>query len=153
MTATITRRRKHKKLKAEINVVPYIDVMLVLLIIFMVTAPLLNVGVDVNLPQADARPLEQKNTKPVVVQVASDGSLALTYEGLDRPQRVDRVQLVAKVKGFVDADPQLPVYVAGDRDASYQTVYEVLSLLQTKAKVPRAGLMGAPVQAAEAAGK
>ena len=142
--ATGSRRHRKKKLKAEINVVPYIDVMLVLLIIFMVTAPLLNVGVDVNLPQADARPLEQKNTKPVVVQVASDGSLALTYEGLDRPQRVDRVQLVAKVKGFVDADPQLPVYVAGDRDASYQTVYEILTLLQREARVSRAGLMGNP---------
>ncbi|HRA02944.1 MAG TPA: protein TolR [Thermomonas sp.] len=142
--ATAGRRHRRKKLKAEINVVPYIDVMLVLLIIFMVTAPLLNVGVDVNLPQADARPLEQKNTKPVVVQVASDGSLALTYEGLDRPQRVDRVQLVAKVKGFVDADPQLPVYVAGDRDASYQTVYEILTLLQREARVSRAGLMGNP---------
>ena len=139
-----SRRHRRKKLKAEINVVPYIDVMLVLLIIFMVTAPLLNVGVDVNLPQADARPLEQKNTKPVVVQVASDGSLVLTYEGLDRPQRVDRVQLVAKVKGFVDADPQLPVYVAGDRDASYQTVYEILTLLQHEARVSRAGLMGNP---------
>jgi biopolymer transport protein TolR len=139
-----SRRHRRKKLKAEINVVPYIDVMLVLLIIFMVTAPLLNVGVDVNLPQADARPLEQKNTKPVVVQVASDGSLALTYEGLDRPQRVDRVQLVAKVKGFVDADPQLSVYVAGDRDASYQTVYEILTLLQHEARVSRAGLMGNP---------
>ena len=139
-----SRRHRRKKLKAEINVVPYIDVMLVLLIIFMVTAPLLNVGVDVNLPQADARPLEQKNTKPVVVQVASDGSLALTYEGLDRPQRVDRVQLVAKVKGFVDADPQLPVYVAGDRDASYQTVYEILTLQQREARVSRAGLMGNP---------
>ena len=139
-----SRRHRRKKLKAEINVVPYIDVMLVLLIIFMVTAPLLNVGVDVNLPQADARPLEQKNTKPVVVQVASDGSLALTYEGLDRPQRVDRVQLVAKVKGFVDADPQLPVYVAGDRDASYQTVYEILTLLQREARVSSAGLMGNP---------
>ena len=142
--ATTSRRHRKRKLKAEINVVPYIDVMLVLLIIFMVTAPLLNVGVDVNLPQADARPLEQKNTKPVVVQVASDGSLALTYEGLDRPQRVDRVQLVAKVKGFVDADPQLPVYVAGDRDASYQTVYEILTLLQREARVSRAGLMGTP---------
>ena len=141
---TASRPHRRKKLKAEINVVPYIDVMLVLLIIFMVTAPLLNVGVDVNLPQADARPLEQKNTKPVVVQVASDGSLALTYEGLDRPQRVDRVQLVAKVKGFVDADPQLPVYVAGDRDASYQTVYEILTLLQREARVSRAGLMGNP---------
>jgi biopolymer transport protein TolR len=144
--ATASRRHRRKKLKAEINVVPYIDVMLVLLIIFMVTAPLLNVGVDVNLPQADAKPLEQKNTKPVVVQVASDGSLALTYEGLDRPQAVDRAQLVAKVKGFIATDPQLPVYVAGDRDASYQTVYEVLTLLQREAKVSRAGLMGNPAE-------
>jgi len=139
-----SRRHRKKKLKAEINVVPYIDVMLVLLIIFMVTAPLLNVGVDVNLPQSDAKPLEQKNTKPVVVQVASDGALALTYDGLDRPQAVDREQLVAKVKGFIEADPQLPVYVAGDRDANYQTVYEVLTLLQREAKVSRAGLMGNP---------
>ena len=141
---TASRRHRKRKLKAEINVVPYIDVMLVLLIIFMVTAPLLNVGVDVNLPQSDAKPLEQKNTKPVVVQVASDGALAMTYEGLERPQAVDKAQLVAKVKGFVEADPQLPVYVAGDRDASYQTVYEVLTLLQREAKVSRAGLMGNP---------
>ena len=144
--ATASRRHRRKKLKAEINVVPYIDVMLVLLIIFMVTAPLLNVGVDVNLPQSDAKPLEQKNSKPVVVQVASDGSLALTYEGLDRPQAVNRAQLVAKVKGFIATDPQLPVYVAGDRDASYQTVYEVLTLLQREAKVSRAGLMGNPAE-------
>ena len=143
---TTSRRHRRKKLKAEINVVPYIDVMLVLLIIFMVTAPLLNVGVDVNLPQSDAKPLEQKNTKPVVVQVASAGTLALTYDGLDRPQAVDRAQLVAKVKGFIAADPQLPVYVAGDRDANYQTVYEVLTLLQREAKVSRAGLMGNPAE-------
>jgi len=151
-TASFRRHRK-RKLKAEINVVPYIDVMLVLLIIFMVTAPLLNVGVDVNLPQADAKTLEQKKTKPVVVQVARDGTLALAYEGVDRPREVSREQLVAMVQGFVSKDPNLAVYVAGDRDVSYQTVYEVLSLLQTKAKVPRAGLMGAPVQAAGAPGK
>ena len=142
--ATASRRHRRKKLKADINVVPYIDVMLVLLIIFMVTAPLLNVGVDVNLPQSDAKPLEQSKKKPVVVQVASDGSLALTYDGLDRPQAVDKAQLVAKVRGFIEADPQLPVYVAGDRDANYQTVYEVLTLLQREAKVSRAGLMGNP---------
>jgi len=142
--ATTSRRHRKRKLKADINVVPYIDVMLVLLIIFMVTAPLLNVGVDVNLPQSDAKPLEQKNKKPVVVQDDSNGNLALTYEGLDRPQAVTREAMVAKVKGFIVADPQLPVYVAGDRDANYQTVYEVLTLLQREAKVSRAGLMGNP---------
>ena len=141
-----SRRHRRKKLNADINVVPYIDVMLVLLIIFMVTAPLLNVGVDVNLPQSDAKPLEQSKQKPIVVQVASDGGLSLTYEGLDRPQAVDRNELVFKVKSFMDADPNQPVYVAGDRDANYQTVYEVLTLLQREAKVSRAGLMGDPVQ-------
>lgn len=142
--ATASRRSRKRKLKAEINVVPYIDVMLVLLIIFMVTAPLLNVGVDVNLPQSDAKSLEQKKKQPVVVQVGKDGALALTYEGVDRPQAVDAEQLVAKVRGFVEADPELAVYVAGDRDVSYQDVYTVLSLLQTQAKVSRAGLMGDP---------
>ncbi len=144
-----SRRHRRKKLNADINVVPYIDVMLVLLIIFMVTAPLLNVGVDVNLPQSDAKPMEQNKQKPIVVQVASDGGLALTYEGLDRPQVVDRKELVFKVGAFMDADPNQPVYVAGDRDANYQTVYEVLTLLQREAKVSRAGLMGDPVQAAD----
>jgi len=144
-----SRRHRRKKLKADINVVPYIDVMLVLLIIFMVTAPLLNVGVDVNLPQSDAKPLEQSKQKPIVVQVASDGSLALTYEGLDHPQAVSKDELVAKVSAFMASDPKLPVYVAGDRGVDYQTVYEVLSLLQTRAKVSRAGLMGDPARAAD----
>ena len=141
-----SRRHRRKKLKADINVVPYIDVMLVLLIIFMVTAPLLNVGVDVNLPQSDAKPLEQTKQKPIVVQVARDGGLSLTYEGMDRPQAVDREELVFKVKAFMDVDPKQAVYVAGDRDVNYQVVYEILSLLQTQAKVSRAGLMGDPAQ-------
>jgi biopolymer transport protein TolR len=148
--ALSSRRHRRKKLKADINVVPYIDVMLVLLIIFMVTAPLLNVGVDVNLPQSDAKPLEQSKQKPIVVQVASDGTLSLTYEGMDRPQLVSREELVAKVSAFMESDPKLPVYVAGDRSVNYQTVYEVLSLLQTKAKVSRAGLMGDPVHPTDA---
>jgi len=87
---------------------------------------------------------------PGYFEDARDGTLFLTYEGLDRPQPVDRAGLVAKVRGFVQADPQLSVYVAGDRDASYQTVYEVLTLLQRDAKVSRAGLMGAPADSAKA---
>ena len=144
MATASSRRHRKRRLKAEINVVPYIDVMLVLLIIFMVTAPLLNVGVDVNLPQADAKSLEQKKKQPLVVQVHKDGVLALTYEGVDRPQAMDAEALVAKVRAFVEADPELMVYVAGDRDVSYQEVYTVLALLQTQAKASRAGLMGEP---------
>ena len=149
--AGIAIHRKRRKLKSEINVVPYIDVMLVLLIIFMVTAPLLNVGVDVNLPQADAKALDSKKKDPVVVQVGKDGGLALMHEGYDRPREVTREQLVNLVKGFRSADPKLVVYVAGDREVGYQTVYEVLTLLQQQAGVERAGLMGE--QGAGAQGK
>ena len=78
------------------------------------------------------------------VQVARDGALSISYDGLERPQAVTREQLVSRVRGFVGADPQLSVYVAGDRDVSYQVVYEVLTLLQRDAKVSRAGLMGNP---------
>ena len=149
--AGIAIHRKRRKLKSEINVVPYIDVMLVLLIIFMVTAPLLNVGVDVNLPQADAKAIDSKKKDPVVVQVRRDGSLTLVHEGQDRPREVTREQLVAMVRGMKSADPQLAVYVAGDREVGYQTVYEILTLLQREAKVDRAGLMGE--QAAGTQGK
>ena len=142
MASRTGRRSRRRKLQSDINVVPYIDVMLVLLIIFMVTAPLLNVGVDVNLPQADAHALDQARKQPVVVSVGKDGALALTYEGVNRPQAVDAAELVARVKAFVAADPNVPVYVAGDRDVSYQTVFAVLSLLQRDAGVPRAGLLG-----------
>jgi biopolymer transport protein TolR len=142
-----SRRHRRKKLKADINVVPYIDVMLVLLIIFMVTAPLLNVGVDVNLPQSDAKNLEQKKKQPVVVQVDGDGKLALLYEGLDHPQAMGEAALLAKVAAFVAADPTLPVYVAGDGAVRYQTVYALMGKLQSEAKVPRVSLMGSPADA------
>lgn len=147
-TASLRRHRK-RKLKAEINVVPYIDVMLVLLIIFMVTAPLLNVGVDVNLPDANAKTLEQKKKQPVVVQVDPEGNLALMYEGLSRPQAMAEDELLGKVAAFVAADKELPVYVAGDGAVSYQTVYELMSKLQSRASVTRVSLMGSPPAASQ----
>ena len=81
-----SRSRKRRKLKADINVVPYIDVMLVLLIIFMVTAPLLNLGVDVELPQANAKPIQQ-DKEPVIVGVHADGRLSLQLQGSE-PQEI-----------------------------------------------------------------
>ncbi|MDX1569798.1 MAG: biopolymer transporter ExbD, partial [Xanthomonadales bacterium] len=72
--------KKHRKRMSEINVVPYIDVMLVLLIIFMITAPLLQLGVEIDLPEADAAPLEESQD-PVVVNVMANGDLYLTIDG------------------------------------------------------------------------
>lgn len=146
MAITTTRRRR-RKLTAEINVVPYIDVMLVLLIIFMVTAPLLNLGVDIELPQSDAKPLEQKQD-PVIVTVDRDGNLFLTIAGADQ-QAVSSEQMVTRVGAFVRQNPDVSVYVAGDRDANYQTVYEVLTALQRQAGVERAGLMSQPGASAQ----
>ena len=136
-----------RRLMGEINVVPYIDVMLVLLIIFMVTAPLLNLGVDIELPQSNARPIEQKQ-EPVVVSVDREGRMWLVLQGGDNtPVTMD--EMVARVGAFVRNNKNVPVYVAADNEVPYQTVYDVLTALQTRANVPRAGLMsqaGAPAK-------
>ena len=142
MRAMSSRRLRKKKLKAEINVVPYIDVMLVLLIIFMVTAPFLNLGVDIELPQSNARPVEQKK-EPIVISMNSKGELWLKLEGAkNEPMTLD--EMVVQVGAFVRNNKDVPVYVAADNDVAYQKVYDVLTALQTRANVPRAGLMSQP---------
>ncbi len=145
MTAAVSRRHRKRKLKAEISVVPYIDVMLVLLIIFMVTAPLLNLGVDIQLPQSNAKSIQEKKD-PVIVSVDREGHLFLTIEG-SKNQAVTSAELVAKVGAYVRNNPKVAVFVAGDGNAPYQTIYTVLTDLQTKANVPRAGLMSNPTEA------
>jgi biopolymer transport protein TolR len=134
-------RHKRLKLKSEINVVPYIDVMLVLLIIFMVTAPMLNANVDVNLPQANAKSLHDKKD-PVIVSVDSQGQLYLTL-GTEKKEPIDANSLKVKVQAFVQQNPDVSVLVAGDRDGKYDGVYQVLALLQ-QAGVAKVGLMSAP---------
>ena len=135
------RSRKRRKLKAEINVVPYIDVMLVLLIIFMVTAPLLNLGVDIELPKSNAKSLDKKSD-PVLLSVAPDGTMYLTL-GKDPREVVDAATLVTKVSAFVRQNPQVPVLVGGDTHAEYGRIYEAMVLLQ-EAGAPRVGLMSQP---------
>lgn len=135
--------RKRRKLKAEINVVPYIDVMLVLLIIFMVTAPLLNLGVDIELPKSSARSI-QNDKQPAVVSVDREGNLFLTV-GADQREPIDEDALVKKVSAFVRENPQVPVLVAGDQHADYGKIYQAMVLLQT-AGVPKVGLMSEPLQ-------
>jgi biopolymer transport protein TolR len=138
----IASRRK-RKLKAEINVVPYIDVMLVLLIIFMVTAPLLNLSVDIQLPQSAAKSI-QNDKEPVVVSVNDQGNLFLTL-GTAQRDPIDADTLVKKVSAFVRENPQVPVLVAGDTRADYGKVYQAMVLLQS-AGVPKVGLMSQPSQ-------
>jgi biopolymer transport protein TolR len=140
-TAFGHRRHKKRKLKAEINVVPYIDVMLVLLIIFMVTAPLLNLGVDVDLPKANAKSVESKQ-QPVLILVGADGSLRMKLEKT-APEAMDGSTLQARIKAMSAANPELAVMVAGDSKASYETVYAAMVAVQ-QAGVTKIGLMSKP---------
>jgi biopolymer transport protein TolR len=135
------RRQKRYKLKSEINVVPYIDVMLVLLIIFMVTTPMMNSSVDVQLPQANAKSLQQKKD-PVLVSVMQDGQMYLTLSGAKK-ELVDEPTLKLKVGAFVRENPEVSVLVGGDARGSYGGVFQVLADLQ-QAGVAKVGLMGQP---------
>jgi len=127
-------RSQKKRLMAEINVVPYIDVMLVLLIIFMITAPLLKQGVEVQLPQANAKPVENKDQENLVVTVDKKGNYYLD----DKPMQP--AALAKKVTAMLALRPTMPVLVRGDRDVAYGTVVEAMVLLQS-AGAPSVGLL------------
>ena len=114
---------------AEINVVPYIDVMLVMLVIFMVTAPLLTQGVKVELPQAAAEPIESKGQEPLVVTVDEGGSLYLNI-GDEPDQPVEGDALVQRVAAVLRRQPAKPVMVRGDHAADYGSVVAAMVLLQ-----------------------
>jgi biopolymer transport protein TolR len=141
---------------AEINVVPYIDVMLVLLVIFMITAPLLNLGVEVELPKADAEPLDtEQNDEPLVVTVLKNGDLYLNAGGdLDGTSSglIDPETLVATVSAIVRRNPEIQVLVGGDERVGYGEVYNAMVLLQ-KAGVSKVGLMSDPLDMVPEAGQ
>ena len=127
---------------ADINVVPYIDVMLVLLIIFMVTAPLLKQGVDVDLPNAPANPLDVNSPEPIVVSVDRKGALFLSIAP-DSQTEIGADALVQQIKSALVADPKRPVMVRGDANGPYQNVMSTLVLLQ-QADVGSVGLVTDP---------
>ena len=128
---------------AEINVVPYIDVMLVLLIIFMVAAPLINPG-QIDLPQAAAR--LDPAVAPREVRVRANGELAIVDRNKSADElRVNRSQLIDFVRGAQSAHPDQAVVIAGDRAVRYEEVINVLDLLQ-KNQVKRVGLLARPAQ-------
>lgn len=130
------RRRK----VAEINVVPYIDVMLVLLIIFMVTAPLITQGVKVDLPQADAEPLDKDSKPPLVASVDAEGRYYITL-GVNDKEPLSAEEVATLVKAHLLVNPDTPIVVNGDGAASYNAVIQLMVLLQQVAGVPSVGLM------------
>jgi len=124
---------------SEINVVPYIDVMLVLLVIFMITAPLLTQGVNVELPQAESKVMTEETDEPLVVTVTANGDYYLNVgDDVDKP--IDHQMLVTRVAAVLRHKPKTPVMVRGDTHVEYGKVVVAMSLLQ-KAGAPSVGLI------------
>ena len=133
----VTYRRHRKRLMAEINVVPYIDVMLVLLVIFMITAPLLTQGVQVDLPKAAANPVNPADNETLVVTVDRKGDYFLD----DRP--IDPEALQSKVAAILRLRPKTPVMIRGDLNVPYNEVVKAMVVLQA-AGAPSVGLLTQP---------
>ena len=121
---------KKRKLMGEINVVPYIDAMLVLLVVFMVTAPLLTQGIEVDLPKANAEPIESvPNHDPLVISVDAGGNLYINA-GDDEDQPSSGKKIVALVSTVLEKKPETPLYVKADRAVPYGNVVGAMVLLQ-----------------------
>jgi len=134
----VARDRKKHRPMAEINVVPYIDVMLVLLIIFMVTAPMLMQGVKVDLPEASADPVENQDSEPLIVSVDASGKL---YLNLGQEKQVLSLATIRdRVSAVIRRSPKKPVLVWGDRAVPYGEVVTVMVALQ-EAGAPSVGLV------------
>ena len=121
--------RKRRRPVSEINVVPYIDVMLVLLIIFMVTAPLVSQGVKVELPKANAESIEQEENPPLVASIDADGLYYLN-QGEDEEQAMSAADLATLVAAHLQKQPDTPVVVKADGSVPYNDVIQLMVLLQ-----------------------
>lgn len=145
--ARLTHKLQRKPM-AEINVVPYIDVMLVLLVIFMITAPLLNQGVSVNLPHAVSKPIAPKEKPPIIISVDSAGNYYLNIATKPKAPLM-AAQLIAQLKQALADDhakhQRRQVLVKGDDKVTYGKVMQAMSLIQA-AGVDAVGLLTAPLK-------
>ena len=132
------RAESRRRPMSEINVVPYVDVMLVLLVIFMVTAPMLMQGVQVNLPQADAEPVDKQDSEPLIVSINSVGHL---YLNLGREEQILTLSTVKqRVSAIMRRNPEKPILVWGDKDVPYGNVVALMAALQ-ESGAPSVGLV------------
>ncbi|QFT53665.1 protein TolR [Microbulbifer sp. THAF38] len=141
---SVFRKGTKKKLVSEINVVPYIDVMLVLLIVFMVTAPLLMQGVKVDLPNAPSAPMEDTDEEPLIISVRADGTYYLNL-GSDEQEAKPLTEIKETVAKVLRQKPKTPVLVWGDTEARYGLIVNAMTELQ-QAGAPSVGLVTEPPQ-------
>lgn len=138
-------RKKERRLMADINVVPYIDVMLVLLIIFMITAPLLQQGITVDLPNAAAQPLDPlQDNEPLVLSIDRDGRLYLNF-GENPEAPIDDEQVLAVTAAVLRRNPNTQVLLKGDEDVRHGRVVTAYVLLQ-QAGAKQIGVLTDPIE-------
>ena len=135
---------KKRRPVAEINVIPYIDVSLVLLIIFMITTPLLQTGIEVDLPQTQTKTVVTDNTPPVVISVDAQGQYFISTDGTDS-ELVFIDDLTIKIAAILRHKPDIKVLVRGDSSVNYGTIVIVMAALK-QAGVPNVGLMTRPME-------
>lgn len=137
----MVRVRPPKKLMADINVVPYIDVMLVLLVVFMITAPMMTQGIHVNLPQANSDPIAEE--EPVIVSLQKDGSYYINV-GEEQDVATTKVALQENIQRILRNSPETLFLVEGDEEVPYGQVITLMGFLQG-AGVEKLGLITQPV--------
>ena len=136
---------KRRNLISDINVVPYIDVMLVLLVIFMISAPLMVQGIQVNLPEASTEPLPVKNNEPLIISIDQEGKIFLETEST-KNQSLTLLELNSFVSKIFQASPNMQVVIRGDASVAYQRVMVVMAELQS-AGASDIGLISQPSSA------
>ena len=134
--------RKRRNLVSEINVVPYIDVMLVLLVVFMVAAPLMVQGVKVNLPETESKVLPLEQEEPLILSIDSNGNIYIEIDSL-KGEPLDINSLKERVEKILSANPNIQLVIRGDSEVRYERVMELMSILQS-AGVDGIGLITKP---------
>ncbi|MCW8879617.1 MAG: protein TolR [Kangiellaceae bacterium] len=143
MSQVPIKLKNKRRPMAEINVVPYIDVMLVLLVIFMITAPLITAGVNVELPQAAAEPLSANEEPPLIASIDASGNYYLSV-GESQDQALEPHELVELVMAHKQLNPNTQIMINGDRNVSYDKVVRLMVLLQSETGIESVGLMTDP---------
>ncbi len=148
-TNPFSRTNTTKKVNASMNVVPYIDVMLVLLVIFMVTAPMLTTGVDIDLPVAKTNTLATNEQLPIIVSLKADGEIFISYEGntdvkMNENELIDTLQQLQMTPAYqLNGEPNMNVMINADKNNSYGEIMQLMAKLQ-QAGIQKVGLLTAP---------
>ncbi len=130
------RSRSYRRM-ADINVTPFVDVMLVLLVVFMITAPLLTAGVDINLPRSDANPITDADNKPLEITITTKGKIFIGET------EVERNRLIDLLSAMTNNDPERRIFIRGDQALNYGKVMDILGALN-KAGFRKVALLSEP---------